>query len=123
MVITIPRFGQLARVVANTRSFSKDFAQSLVVNFTQVSSCFNRFRRQAHKMIKHTQKNRWQIADEFFEFDHFVGLAPKELKNVRGFGKLVSLILQNRNDFFFFNPFQDNVLFILPENRKTTVFF
>ena len=77
---------------------------SVVVGFTQVSSCFNHFKRQAHKMVKHTQKNRWQIADELFEFDHFVGLAQKELKNVRGFGKSVSLILQNRNDIYFFQP-------------------
>ena len=25
------------------------------------------FKRQFHKMVKHTQTNRWQIADELFE--------------------------------------------------------
>ena len=31
-------------------------------------------------MVKHTQTNRWQFADELFEFDHFVKLAHKGLK-------------------------------------------
>ena len=31
-------------------------------------------------MVKHTQTIRWQIADELFVFDHFVGLALKELR-------------------------------------------
>ena len=30
-------------------------------------------------MVKHIQKIRRQFADEFFEFDHFVGLALKGL--------------------------------------------
>ena len=96
---------------------------SVVVGFTQVSSCFNHFKRQAHKMVKHTQKNRWQIADELFEFDHFVGLAQKELKNVRGFGKLVSLILQNRNDIFFFQPIPRQCTFHTPREQENHCFF
>ena len=31
-------------------------------------------------MVKQTQTIRRQIADELFECDHFVGLAPKGLK-------------------------------------------
>ena len=27
------------------------------------------FKRQSHKMVKHTQTIRWQIADELFERD------------------------------------------------------
>ena len=30
-------------------------------------------------MVKHNQTVRWQIAEELFVFDHFVGLALKEL--------------------------------------------
>ena len=35
---------------------------------------------QPHKMVKHTQTIRRQIADELF--DHFVGLALKELNGL-----------------------------------------
>ena len=31
-------------------------------------------------MVKHTQTIRWLTADELSVFDHFVGLALKELK-------------------------------------------
>ena len=74
-------------------------------------------------MVKHTQKNRWQIADELFEFDHFVGLALRELKNVRGFGKLVSLILQNRNDIFFFQPISRQYFLYSLRTGKPLFFF
>ena len=38
------------------------------------------FKRQNHKMVKHTQTIRWQFADELFDvFDDFVGLALKGL--------------------------------------------
>ena len=33
-------------------------------------------------MVKHTQTIPWQIADEMFECDHFLGLALKGLKTV-----------------------------------------
>ena len=41
----------------------------------------NPFKHQFHKIIKHTQTIRRQIADELFlsVFDHFVGLALKGL--------------------------------------------
>ena len=36
------------------------------------------FKRQLHKMVKHTQTIHRLTADEFFKcVDHFVGLAPK----------------------------------------------
>ena len=39
------------------------------------------FKRQFHKMVKHTQTIRRQIVDELFEcVDHFVGLALKGLR-------------------------------------------
>ena len=44
---------------------------------------FYPFKRQSHKMVKHTQAIRRQFADELFEclcvFDHFVWLALKRL--------------------------------------------
>ena len=40
----------------------------------------NPFKRQPHKMVKHTQTIRQQIADKLFEcVNHFVGLALKGL--------------------------------------------
>ena len=41
---------------------------------------FQAFKRQFHKMAKHTQTIRRQFADELFKFDHFVGLALKGLR-------------------------------------------
>ena len=32
-------------------------------------------------MVKHTQTICWQIADELFEFDHFVGFTLKGLRS------------------------------------------
>ena len=40
--------------------------------------------RQSHKMAKHTQTIRGQIADELLSlFDHFVGLAFKGVKSLK----------------------------------------
>ena len=40
-------------------------------------------------MVKHTKTIHRQFADELFEcFDHFVGLALKELKNIKALTKI-----------------------------------
>ena len=41
-----------------------------------------RVKHQAHKMVKHTQSFRRQIADELSVFEHFVGLALKGLREL-----------------------------------------
>ena len=59
-------------------------------------SIFN-FKREPHKMVKHTQKIRRQIADELFEcvcrFCNFVGLVLKGLSN--GYEDIFQLLLFN----------------------------
>ena len=45
-----------------------------------IASCTQPFKRQVHKMVKHTQTNRWLLPTNCVNvFDHFVGLALKGL--------------------------------------------
>ena len=55
---------------------------------------FNWFERQIHKMVKHTQAIRRQIADELSVFDHYVGLALKGLTGLKGFGSWDRILSQ-----------------------------
>ena len=54
------------------------------------------FQRQFHKMVKHTQTIRRQIADELSVFDHFVGLALKGLTRNYHWIYLLIIVFQKR---------------------------
>ena len=90
----IPISGKLKLDFLNTeKSFQSEIKtfflilQVLSFRLTKQSSknvadtTLNPFKCQPHKMIKHTQTIRRQIAVELFEFDHFVELALKGLIN------------------------------------------
>ena len=56
---------------------NKDYCAKWVVSFCIINTSLNPFKRQSHKMVKHTQKPTNPLS----VFDHFVGLLVKRLIN------------------------------------------
>ena len=72
----------------DTRMTSTPFSRASAVDFKQVNVCWEKvrltpFKRQPHKMVKHTQAiRRQQQTNCLSVFDHFLGLALKGLKKL-----------------------------------------
>ena len=75
---------------------------------------FYPFKRQFHKMVKHTQTIRRKIADEFLSvFDHFVGQMLKGLtRYVQVAAKVTVTKNQCKNVTLVAISFQDNIKFV-----------